>query len=125
MSERDDLAEDRTNLAEDRTVLANERTFAGWVRTGLSFVAIGLGFHALFNRMEPPWIPRAISTVFLAAAIAIFLGAERRATAVNRRLESHRVADLRPGRIQFLSATAILASLALIAAIWLLRIEPA
>jgi hypothetical protein len=56
-NEKNELAEDRTDLAEDRTVLANERTFAGWMQTGLSAVGIASGFHALFNRMEPDWVP--------------------------------------------------------------------
>ena len=53
-----------TDLAEDRTLLASERTFAGWVRTSLGCIAIGIGFHALFARMQPPWVPKAIASLF-------------------------------------------------------------
>jgi putative membrane protein len=123
--ERNELAEDRTDMAEDRTVLANERTFAGWVRTGLSAVGIALGFHALFNRMEPTWVPRIISTAFLLTAIFVFWSSVRRAAAVCRRLEAHRIEELRGGNLKLLAAAMIVTSVALIGAIWLLRIEPA
>jgi putative membrane protein len=66
------LAEDRTDLAEDRTILANERTFAGWMRTGFAAVGVGLGFQALFNKMEPDWVPKGIATAFLLIAMIVF-----------------------------------------------------
>jgi putative membrane protein len=123
-SEKNELAEDRTDLAEDRTVLANERTFAGWMRTGLSAVGIALGFHALFNRMEPDWVPRSISTTFLLAALFVFWSSERRAAAVCRRLEVHKIVELRAGRLRLLTIVMSAATVALIFAIWLLRLEP-
>jgi putative membrane protein len=116
------LAEDRTNLAEDRTILANERTFAGWMRTGFAAVGVGLGFQALFNRMEPAWIPKAIATAFLLIAIFVFWGAERRARLILSRLESHAVEKVRGRNLRLLSWFIILAIAALIAAMWLLRI---
>jgi putative membrane protein len=123
--DRTGLAEDRTDLAEDRTVLANERTFAGWMRTGMSAVGIALGFHALFNRMDPAWVPRSISTAFLLTAIFVFWSAERRAAAVCRRLDTHKIRQIRSVNLKLMSTVMILASVALIAAIWLLRIRPA
>ena len=120
MSERDELAEHRTALAEDRTLLANERTFAGWVRTGLSFVGIALGFHALFNRMQPAWSPRAISTGFLLAAVIVFIAAWRRAAAVNRRLGARQVRDVQAFQFKLLAGALVLGTVVLIAAIWLL-----
>lgn len=122
-NDRDQLAEDRTDLAEDRTVLANERTFAGWMRTGFSAVGIALGFHALFNRVEPDWVPRVISTTFLVAALFVFWSSERRAAAVCRRLEAHKVVELGSGRLRLLTIVVSAATLALIAAIWILRFE--
>lgn len=122
--QRTELAEDRTDLAEDRTVLANERTFAGWMRTGMSAVGIALGFHALFNRMEPAWVPRSISTAFLLTAIFIFWSSERRAAEVCRRLDTHKVRELRPANLKLMAAVMIFAASALIVAIWLLDIQP-
>ena len=116
-------AEDRTDLAEDRTVLANERTFAGWMRTGFAAVAIGLGFNALFNKMEPDWVPKAIATAFLLIAIVIFVAAERRACSVIARLHSHQVETVRVRNLRLITGAIILAILALIASIWLLKIK--
>jgi putative membrane protein len=110
----------RTDLAEDRTILANERTFAGWMRTSLACVAIGVGFHAVFARMTPPWLPRAIASGFLLLAIAVVLLAERRAAAVMARLRAHVVVTARPMNLRIFAAAISLGAAALIAAIWLL-----
>jgi putative membrane protein len=59
--------------------MANERTFAGWMRTGLAAVAVGLGFQALFEKMQPAWVPKAIATAFLLMGILVFVLAERNA----------------------------------------------
>lgn len=83
-----DLAIERTELAEDRTLLANERTFAGWVRTTLSSLGVGLGIHALFDRIQPWWIPRSAASVFLVFGLAMILAADRRACAVYRRFST-------------------------------------
>ena len=84
-----ELAKDRTDWAEDRTLMANERTFAGWMRTGLAAVGIGLGFNALFGKLEPAWIPRAIASVFIAIGILIFWVAQRNGCKVQSRLQAH------------------------------------
>jgi len=120
--DREDLAEDRTELAEDRTLLANERTFAGWMRTGLSCVAIGLGFHALFNRMEPEWVPKAIATAFLLVAIFVFHAATRRACRVTDRLDAHMVTAFGAMNLRVIAWTMSAATLLLIGAIWVLTI---
>jgi putative membrane protein len=114
-------AELRTDLAEDRTLLANERTFAGWLRTGMAAVGVGLAFHVLFGELNPPWLPRAIATLFLGAALLIIWLAERRACAVIRRLKAHRVVAARLVNLRLISAAVSLGTLALAAAIWLVR----
>ena len=121
--ERDDLAHDRTDMAEDRTLLANERTFAGWFRTGLGAVGIGLGFQALFVRMEPAWVPRAIATAFLLIGIFLFISAERRACTVLARLNAHRAVPIRINSLRLITYGTCLAAVALIAAMWMLRID--
>jgi putative membrane protein len=118
------LAEDRTNFAEDRTVLANERTFAGWMRTGFAGVGIGVGFQALFNKMEPSWVPKAIATAFLLTAVYVIVVAERRASAMLSRFDEHKVAELRPTNLRIVAMVSVAATLALIAAIWLVKIKP-
>ncbi|WP_263588703.1 DUF202 domain-containing protein [Sphingopyxis sp. GC21] len=121
--ERTDLAQNRTELAEDRTVLAHERSFAGWVRTGMAAVGLGLGFNALFRTMEPSWMPKAIATSFLLAAIYVFVSAERRARTIIAKLEPHNVTVLRPMRIRLLAWALTAASAALVAALWLAALK--
>lgn len=121
---KEDLARTRTDLSEDRTVLANERTFAGWLRTGFAAVGIALAFNALFVRLEPPWVPKAVATAFLCIAILVFIAAERRACHVLGRLHAHQVVTVRTGGIRLITWLTVGATLSLIAAIWLLEIEP-
>ena len=118
----DDSPADRTELAEDRTLLANERTFAGWMRTGFAAVGIGLGFHVLFDEMEPAWIPKAIASVFLLIGIAMVVAAERRACAVSERLDQHVVKSARRMNLRLITLAMSSATLALLAAIWLVPI---
>jgi len=122
MADAPDLARARTDLAEDRTVLANERTFGSWLRTGFAAIGIGLGFHALFGRIHPLWLPRAIATAFLLIAILIFIAAERRACIVIRRLHTHKIETVKIGVLRLITAVTVAATLALVAAIWLLAI---
>ena len=120
----DRAAEGRTELAQDRTVLANERTFAGWMRTSLAAVGIGVGFNALFSKMEPAWVPKAIATAFLLTGIYIMIVAERRAAAVLGRFDKHKVSELGPINLTIVMVVAVGATTVLIAAIWLLNIRP-
>lgn len=118
-AERKELAQDRTDLAEDRTLLAHERSFAGWLRTGMAAVGIGLGFNALFQAMQPLWVPKAMASGFLLIAILVFFSAERRACTTVARLEAHQIKALKPMRIRLLAWLLIAATFALLAAIWL------
>ena len=112
-------ARKRTDWAEDRTVLANERTFGSWFRTGFGAIAIGLGFHALFGRIQPFWVPRAVATAFLVIAVIVFIAAERRACVVIRRLHTHQVETVRIGVLRLITIIAVLATVALATAMWL------
>lgn len=115
-----ELAETRTSLAEDRTILAHERSFAGWIRTGMAAVGIGLGFNALFEALQPAWVPKMIATAFLLIAVFIFVSAERRARSITRRLEAHRIRALNPVNIRLMTGGMIAATVALGGAIWAL-----
>ncbi len=117
---RTDWAEQRTDWAEDRTIMANERTFAGWMRTGFAAVGIGLGFNALFGKLEPAWVPKALASVFVAIAIAIVFAAQAKAAAVAQRLECHKAAPMRGLTMRLIAAAIIVASIGLGAAIWML-----
>lgn len=121
VDERERLAHSRTDLAEDRTALANERTFASWVRTGLAAIGIGLGFSALYRQIEPVWIPKALATVFLIVGIYIFMSSQERACAVLERLKTHEVKTVQGRNIKLVTSGMIVATLALIAALWILE----
>ncbi|WP_208347986.1 DUF202 domain-containing protein [Pseudaestuariivita rosea] len=84
-----EMAEERTDWAEDRTLLANERTFAGWMRTGMACVALALGLRAVFGAFEPTWVAKAVATIFIIAAIAIFWSAQQNSCKANERFTSH------------------------------------
>ncbi len=114
------MVSERTNLAEDRTILANERTFAGWMRTSLACLGLGVGFHALFNKVEPSWLPRGIASVFLVLAVVVIVLAERRACAVISQLESHTVRTARKINLRLFAAAIALGAGGLGAAIWIL-----
>ena len=122
--DKDELARVRTDFSEDRTVLANERTFAGWLRTGYAAIGIGLAFNALFSRVEPAWMAKLIATAFLLIAVTIFIGAERRACAVFARLDTHEVQSIKITGVRLVTIASVVATLALIAAIWLLTFKP-
>lgn len=123
MSEAEGGLDRKTELAQDRTVLANERTFAGWMRTGLASVGVGVGFSALFRQMEPDWVPRGIATIFLLVGAWIVLAAERRACAVISKMEPHYVEASKPRNLKLIAFATAAATLALIAAIWLVRLD--
>lgn len=119
--DRTDLAEDRTDWAEDRTMMANERTFAGWMRTGLASVGIGLGFNALFNSMEPAWVPKAIATLFMIIGIFIFYAAQDKGCAVQKRLDAHEAEPIKRMNMRLIAAFMALGSTSLAIAIWLME----
>jgi putative membrane protein len=112
----------RNDLAEDRTILASERTFAGWTRTSLGCIALGLGFHALFNRMAPEWVPRAIATGFLLLGAVVIWLSLRRAAAVAARLSPHVVEGARMMNLQLIATSVSLGASALALAIWFLPV---
>lgn len=118
------LAEDRTDLAEDRTVLANERTFAGWMRTGLAAIGIGLGFSALFGRLEPSWLARAIATLFILTGIGIFYLAQRNGYAVLTRLNSHEIKPVQGMNLRIVAAAMSVGGILLIVGIWTMDALP-
>ena len=118
----DELAQRRTDLAEDRTILANERTYAGWMRTAFAAIGVGLGFRALFDEMQPAWLPRAIATLFMLIGMALFVAAERRAAWVVQHLHVHAVETVRIRNMRLVTGAMGVATLALIVAIWSTRI---
>ena len=115
------MAEDRTDWAEDRTIMALERTFAGWMRTAFAAIAIGIGFRALFGEFDPPWLAKAIATMFIALAIVFALGAERRATRAFNRLTSHAIDAPKLPNIKLVAYSISTGAAVLIVALWVLN----
>ena len=115
------LAEDRTEWAEDRTILALERTFAGWMRTAFAAIGIGLGFRALFGEFDPPWLARAIASVFIALAIVFAIGAERRTCKAFARLSAHAVDAPDLPNLRWVAYAISCGALVLIVALWILH----
>lgn len=113
-------AEDRTDWAEDRTIMALERTFAGWMRTAFAAIAIGIGFRALFGEFEPPWLAKAIATMFIALAIVFAIGAERRACRAFERLSSHAVDAPKLPNLKLVAYSIAGGAALLIVALWVL-----
>lgn len=114
-------AEDRTNWAEDRTIMALERTFAGWMRTAFAAIAIGIGFRALFGEFQPPWLAKAIATMFISLAIVFAIGAERRTCKAFARLSSHAVDSPNLPNIRLIAWAISFGAVLLIVALWMLN----
>ncbi|GAA4045791.1 YidH family protein [Parerythrobacter jejuensis] len=118
---RTDLAVDRTDMAEDRTIMAVERTFAGWIRTAFASIAIGLGFRALFGELDPPWLARVISSMFIALAIWLALSAASRACKSLERMDTHAVNRPRGLHMRYISWAVAVGAAVLLAGLWFLN----
>ena len=114
-------AEFRTDLAEDRNIMAMERTFAGWMRTAFAAIGIGLGFKALFGAFDPPWLAKAISTVFILSGGWLAITAQRRACQTLSRLNAHKFAAISPPNFRALAYAVAAGSLLLVAGLWILN----
>ena len=114
-------AEQRTDFAEDRTVQATERTFAGWLRTAFAAIGVGIAFHVVFGEFEPPWLARAIATLFIFLGMTVAFTAERRACSTFKRLSSHEVERPETPSIRWMSWSVVMGGALLIAGLWILN----
>jgi putative membrane protein len=119
--DREELALERTHFAEDRTIMAMERTFAGWMRTAFAAIGIGLAFHVVFGKFEPPWLARAIATVFILAGAWLAIAAERRACRTFERLRPHQIDAPQAPLFKWLGWAVAGGALVLIAGLWVLN----
>ena len=118
---RTEAAVRRTDFAEDRTVQATERTFAGWLRTAFAAIAVGIGFQALFGELDPPWLAKAIATLFILLGLSIAFTAERRACRTFARLSTHEIERPEMPNIRWMSWSIIVGGALLIAGGWILN----
>ena len=119
--DREELAVERTHFAEDRTIMAMERTFAGWLRTAFAAIGIGLAFHVVFGAFEPPWLARAIATMFILSGAWLAIASERRACATLARLRPHQVKPLPAPNFRLLGWAVALGAIVLVAGLWILN----
>lgn len=119
--DREKLAVERTHFAEDRTIMAMERTFAGWLRTSFAAIGIGLAFHVVFGAFEPPWLARAIATLFILSGAWLAVTAERRACSTLERLEPHEMDAPPVPKFRWLGWAVAGGALMLVAGLWLLN----
>ena len=119
-SSRTGLAKDRTHMAEDRTIMAVERTFAGWLRTAFGAIAIAVGFRALFGDLDPPWLARAIATVFMIIAVLLSILAQHRAVRSLDKMATHAVERPSKWYYRWLGYTVAAGAALLAAGIWTL-----
>ncbi len=114
-------AEVRTDLAEDRNIMAVERTFAGWMRTALAAIGIGVAFSALFGEFDPPWLARAVASVFIGGGAILAIVAQRRACATLAKLSSHHMRPASLPNFKLLAFGLVLGASILIAGLWTLN----
>ena len=114
-------AEFRTDLAEDRNIMAMERTFAGWMRTAFAAIGIGLAFRAVFGEFQPPWLAKAIATVFILAGGWLAITAQRRAHRTLERLDTHKFEAISTPNFRFVAYAVAAGSLVLTAGLWILN----
>ena len=119
--DRNDLAQERTRFAEDRNIMAMERTFAGWIRTAFAAIGIGIAFNALFGEFEPPWLARAIATIFILAGAGLAISAERRACRTLSRLHSHELETPSAPNFRVLAYSVVFGAAVLVAGLWILN----
>lgn len=120
-TERTEAAERRTAFAEDRTVQAAERTFAGWLRTAFAAIGVGIAFHVVFGDFDPPWLARAIATLFIVLGMTIAFTAQQRAASTFARLSTHQVDRPRMPNMRWMSWVIIVGAGLLIAGLWVLN----
>lgn len=114
-------AEFRTDLAEDRNIMAMERTFAGWMRTAFAAIGIGLAFRAVFGEFEPPWLAKAVATLFIIGGGWLAIVAERRAWRTIERLDSHEYEGISRPSFRILAYAVATGSAVLTAGLWILN----
>ena len=108
-------------MAEDRNIMAMERTFAGWMRTAFAAIGIGLGFRAVFGEFEPPWLAKAVATLFIIGGGWLAITAERRACRTMARLDSHQYEGISRPNFRIMAFAVATGSAVLTAGLWILN----
>lgn len=105
---------------DPRFTLANERTFLAWVRTALALLAGGVAVEAFAGALFAPPVRVVLSTVLLALAALLALGAGAHWLRVERAMRRGRPLPL-PLIVPVLAGGVVLAVVVLLAAVVLPR----
>lgn len=84
----------------------------------MASIGIGVGFSALFRPVEPTWVAKAIATLFFLLAAFLIISAERRACALQARLNAHKIHDLATMNFRVMAIVISVGAMSLIVAIW-------
>ena len=120
MTETEQTEDHRTDWAQDRTIMANERTFNSWMGLGLGAVGVAIALKAVFGAFEPTWAAKAVASMFLGIAIAIYWIAKRQARKTQDRLTSYDAEPVPSKHFTRLAAIMTLATLAVGGVLWAL-----
>jgi putative membrane protein len=120
MTDKTDKAEQRTDWAEDRTIMANERTFNSWMGLGLGSVGVAIALKAVFGDFEPTWAAKAVASLFLLTATAIYWIAAQQAHKTHQRLTARDAEVTGSKNFQRLSTLLTLATIGTGAVLWML-----
>ena len=101
--------------------MALERTFAGWMRTAFAAIGIGLGFKAVFGAFDPPWLAKAIATMFILAGGWLAITAQRRACHTMDKLDAHQFEAVSTPNFRVLAYAVAAGSVILTAGLWILN----
>lgn len=91
---------------------------AAWLSTSLAAIGVGLGFRAMFSRLDPPWIPRLVASLFLVLAVLISVTAEKRACKALDRMSNHMVEPPSSRGIRYSAYGVAAGALVLLLGIW-------
>ena len=107
----------RVEWAEERTALAIARTLASWIRTGLGMIGVALGMHFVFRSAASLILGRLAASLFLAIAIALFIGGQVQARRLQDRLAEEHELPIRPA-YGWLTAALVVATLMVGVTLW-------
>ena len=90
-------------------------------RTAFAAIGIGLGFKAVFGAFDPPWLAKAIATVFILSGGWLAITAQKRACRTLERLDTHKFEAISTPNFRVLAYAVASGSILLTAGLWILN----
>ena len=91
------------------------------MRTAFAAIGIGLGFKAVFGAFDPPWLAKAIATMFILAGGWLAITAQRRACHTMEKLDAHQFEAVSTPNFRVLAYAVAAGSVILTAGVWILN----